>query len=41
MRKLMIMGVGVGEVMKEISVLAGFTTFFLILALMKFNTRLE
>ena len=41
MRKLMIMGVGVGEVMKEIAVLAGFTTFFLILALMKFNTRLE
>ena len=39
MRKLMIMGVG--EVMKEIAVLAGFTTFFLILALMKFNTRLE
>ena len=41
MRKLMIMGVGVGEVIKEIAVLAGFTTFFLILALMKFNTRLE
>ena len=41
MRKLMIMGVGVSEVMKEIAVLAGFTTFFLILALMKFNTRLE
>jgi len=41
MRKLMIMGVGVGEVMKEIAVLAGFTSFFLILALMKFNTRLE
>lgn len=35
MRKLMIMGVGVGEVMKEIAVLAGFTTFFLIFALMK------
>ena len=41
MRKLMIMGVGIGEVIKEIAVLAGFTTFFLILALMKFNTRLE
>lgn len=41
MRKLMIMGVGIGEVMKEIAVLAGFTTFFLILSLMKFNTRLE
>ena len=41
MRKLMIMGVGVGEVMKEIAVLAGLTSFFLILALMKFNTRLE
>ena len=41
MRKLMIMGVGVGEVMKEIAILGSFTTFFLILALMKFNTRLE
>jgi len=41
MRKLMIMGVGVSEVMKEIAVLAGFTTFFLILALMKFKQRLE
>ena len=41
MRKLMIMGVGVGEVMKETAVLAGFTTFFLILALARFNQRLE
>ena len=41
MRKLMIMGVGVGEVMKEIAILGSFTTFFLILALMKFKQRLE
>ncbi len=41
MRKLMIMGVGIGEVMKEVVALAGFTTFFLILALAKFKQRLE
>lgn len=41
MRKLMIMGVGIGEVMKEVAILAGFATFFLIVALKKFNVRLE
>ena len=41
MRKLMIMGVGVGEVMREIAILAIFTAIFLTLALKKFNVRLE
>lgn len=41
MRKLMIMGVGIGEVMKEVAILASFATFFLIVALKKFNVRLE
>ena len=41
MRKLMIMGVGIGEVAKEVSILAVFTVFFLTVALKKFNTRLE
>ncbi len=41
MRKLMIMGVGIGEVAKEVSILAAFTVFFLTVALKKFNTRLE
>ena len=41
MRKLMIMGVGIGEVAKEVAALAGFTVLFLTIALLKFNTRLE
>lgn len=41
MRKLMIMGVGVGSVMHEIIVLIGMTLFFLSMALFKFNNRLE
>ena len=41
MRKLMIMGVGVGEVMKEIIVLSGMTVLLLSLALAKFKNRLE
>lgn len=41
MRKLMIMGVGIGEVMKEVTVLIAMTVFFLTIALMKFKTRLE
>lgn len=41
MRKLMIMGVGIGEVLKEVAILAGFTVVFLTIALKKFNTRLE
>ena len=41
MRKLMIMGVGIGDVAKEVTVLAGMTVLFLAVALKKFNTRLE
>lgn len=41
MRKLMIMGVGIGEVMKEVTVLIAMTVFFLTIALVKFKTRLE
>ena len=41
MRKLMIMGVGIGEVLKEVAVLAGMATLFLIIALARFKTRLE
>lgn len=41
MRKLMIMGVGIGEVLKEVLVLAGMTVVLLTIALAKFKTRLE
>ena len=41
MRKLMIMGVGIGDVMKEVGILLVMTAFFLTIALKKFNTRLE
>ena len=41
MRKLMIMGVGFKEVMREVIILTGFTTLFLIISLAKFNKRLE
>ena len=41
MRKLMIMGVGIADVMKEVLVMLGMTVFFLTIALKKFNTRLE
>ena len=41
MRKLMIMGVGIGEVTKEVMVLLGMTALFLTIALAKFNKRLE
>ena len=41
MRKLMIMGVGIGEVALEVAVLAVMTVLFLSIALKKFNTRLE
>ena len=41
MRKLMIMGVGIGEVMKEVIILALMTVVFLTIALKKFNVRLE
>lgn len=41
MRKLMIMGVGIEEVSKEVSILSGMTILFLVIALAKFNKRLE
>ena len=41
MRKLMIMGVGIGEVAHEVAVLAGMTVVLLAIALKKFNVRLE
>ena len=41
MRKLMIMGVGIGEVMKEVAILAVMTALLLAVALKKFNVRLE
>ena len=41
MRKLMIMGVGFGEVTREVAVLAIMTVVLLAIALKKFNVRLE
>ena len=41
MRKLMIMGVGLDAVAREIAVLAGMTVVLLTVALKKFNVRLE
>ena len=41
MRKLMIMGVGIGEVMKEVTILVAMTVLLLTVALKKFNVRLE
>ena len=41
MRKLMIMGVGIGEVTREVTVLAAMTVLFLTIALLKFKVRLE
>ncbi len=41
MRKLMIMGVGIGEVMREMLVLVAMTVVLLTVALKKFNVRLE
>ena len=41
MRKLMIMGVGIEEVLTEVLVLVGMTALFLAIALRKFNVRLE
>ena len=40
MRKLMIMGVGIHEVAREVAVLAGMTVVLLAIALKKFNVRL-
>lgn len=41
MRKLMIMGVGIGEVISEVATLSAFTAILLIVALAKFKKRLE
>ena len=41
MRKLMIMGVGIEDVAREVAVLAGMTVVLLVIALKKFNVRLE
>ena len=41
MRKLMIMGVGIGEVAHEVAVLTGITVVLLAIALKKFKVRLE
>ena len=41
MRKLMIMGVGIGEVIKEVTILVAMTVLLLTVALKKFNVRLE
>ena len=41
MRKLMIMGVGINEVAREVSVMAGMTVVLLAIALKKFKQRLE
>jgi ABC-2 type transport system permease protein len=41
MRKLMIMGVGIGEVFTDVMVLLAMTALFLTIALAKFNKRLE
>ncbi len=40
MRKLMIMGVGIDAVLKEVIILSGMTVFLLIVALKKFKVRL-
>ena len=41
MRKLMIMGVGIEDVAREVAVLTGITVVLLAIALKKFNVRLE
>jgi ABC-2 type transport system permease protein len=41
MRKLMIMGVGIDAVAREVAVMAGMTVVLLAVALKKFNVRLE
>lgn len=41
MRKLMIMGVGIQEVGREVAILAGMTLLLLAVSLKKFKTRLE
>ena len=41
MRKLMIMGVGISDVMKEVIILVSMTALLLTIALKKFKVRLE
>ena len=41
MRKLMIMGVGIGGVLREVVILTGMTVLLLAVSLIKFNKRLE
>lgn len=41
MRKLMIMGVGIGEVLREVTILSLMTVLLLAVSLAKFKTRLE
>ena len=41
MRKLMIMGVAIGEVVREVAILSGMTILLLAVSLLKFKTRLE
>lgn len=41
MRKLMIMGVGIREVLQEVCILCGMTLLLLLVALKKFNKRLD
>ena len=41
MRKLMIMGVGITEITREVTILTGMTLFLLVVSLAKFKTRLE
>ena len=41
MRKLMIMGVGIGDVLREVAILTGMTLCLLAVSLAKFKTRLE
>ena len=41
MRKLMIMGVGIGDVWQEVVILIGMTALLLVVSLKKFKTRLE
>jgi ABC-2 type transport system permease protein len=41
MRKLMIMGVGIDGVLREVAILTGMTALLLVVALAKFKNRLE
>ena len=41
MRKLMVMGVGIGEVAREVAILSGMTLLVLTVALGSFKNRLE